>query len=292
MVLPNDTYRILDVAASRYDNSQAFVLTSTRVLWVAATEGKVNEVSLEILASCPHQKDVNDPSLRLDVSPGAYINDHKACFVCVRSINDTEMTVFWFMNPTPDTPARYHRELISLNCPSSLVGLHILPVVRLLGQAKRVSAAGRVLRNANLKFFQLLTLGHNLDVHSALCVWSDESSVTVLPPDSRLSSEESHRLRVKLLQHLTSAFAVPDEFDERIVFKEKGLGTLSLEDLRDRLELHTDFTLVAKRLSAPEELAPSAEEGLMPSAVSDQFEFLGEAVEKESKDGYMPRHSL
>ncbi|GAB1313299.1 RRN6 beta-propeller domain-containing protein [Madurella fahalii] len=292
MVLPNDVHRILGVAPSRIDNSQAFILTSTSLVWVAARRGENNTVSLDVLVSCPHQKDINDPTLQLDVSPGAYINDQMACFVCVRSTKDTEMTVFWFIHPDPGTPVRYHRDLITLQIPSSFVGLDMLPVGRRIGTEEPSSAAGRAMRKARLRFFQLLTLGHDLDVHSALCVWSDEPGISVPLPDIRTSLDDSSKRRIKLLQTLTSAFTVPDEFDERAVFGKKGLWLLSLEDLRVGINPCTDFTLVAQRLSAMGGLAAGAVDGLTSSAEGNNFHFIGETIERETEDGYMPRRSL
>lgn len=292
VLLPNDSGRILGVAPSQLDNSQAFILTSTSLVWVVARECENDAVSLDILASCPHQKDINDPTLRLDVSPGAYLSDHMACFVCVRSTKDTEMTIFWFINPEPGAPVRYHRDLISLQTPSNFVGLDMLPVGRRIGAEEPSSAAGRAMRKAKLRFFQLLTLGHDLEVHSALCVWSDEPAVSVPLPDTRVSLEDTSKRRTKLLRALTSAFAVPDEFDERAVFGKKGLGRLSLEDPKSGINPRTDFTLVAQRLSAKGELAAGAVDELMFSAKDDDFRFLGEAIERETEDGYMPRRSL
>ncbi|KAG7285270.1 hypothetical protein NEMBOFW57_009891 [Staphylotrichum longicolle] len=83
LVLPKATHRILGIASSRLDPAQAFILTSTTFFWVVVREGKRKSLTLDILVSCPHQKDVNDPTLRLDVSPGAYVNGLMACFVCV-----------------------------------------------------------------------------------------------------------------------------------------------------------------------------------------------------------------
>ncbi|KAL2021154.1 hypothetical protein VTK56DRAFT_7460 [Thermocarpiscus australiensis] len=291
LALSDDRHRILGLAPSRLDPSQAFVLTSTSLLWVAAREGRNDTVSLEILVSCSHQKDVNDPTLRLDVSPGAYLNDHMACFVCVRSARDTEMTTFWFINPGPGTPVRYHRDLISLRSPSNFVGLSMLPAGRRMGD-EPTSAAGQAMRNAKLRFFQLVILGHDLDVHSALCVWTDGPGVSVPPPDSRVSLEERRNRRLKLLRNLTRAFVVPDEFDERLVFGKKGFGTPSMEMmLKGGIERRIDFRLAAQRLSATEEPAAARVERSM-SPADDPFGFLGKAIERETRDGYMPRCSL
>ena len=289
-VLPKNTHRILDVAPSRVDPAQAFILTTTKLLWVVARKSKKKGLALDILASCPHQKDVNDPTLRLDISPGAYINDHKACFVCVRSAKDAEMTVFWFINPGPDTPAEYHRDLISLNSPSNFIGLTILPAERRVSD-EPTSAEGHAMRRPQLRFFQLLTLGQDLDVHSALCAWSDESGVPVPPPDAKEPLEDNNNRRLNLLQRLTEAFAVPDEFDERAVFGAK-VGTAPSERWKGGIEQRMDFGLVAQHLSAVGVVEARGEDGRMSPLDGADFGFIAEAIEQEKEGGYMPRHSL
>ncbi|KAK4101450.1 hypothetical protein N658DRAFT_558939 [Parathielavia hyrcaniae] len=287
LVLQQDTHRILGVAPSRLDPAQAFILTSTSLLWVAVKVTKDDALTLDILASCQHQKDVNDQTLRLDVSPGAYINGLEACFVCVRSLKDTAMAVFWFMSPQPNTPIRYHRDVISLNHPSRFTGLSVLPAGRRMGD-EPTSEAGLAMRKAQLRFFQLLTLGQDLDVHSALCAWSDEAGVTVPPPDTREVIGENSNRRLRLLQSLTDAFAVPDEFDERAVFGKEGLAASPLERLKGGIQQRVDFGFVAQRLTA-EDLG--GEDGAVsPSGVD--FGFIAEGIEREKREDYMPRRSL
>lgn len=291
IVLPKDAHRIFGVSPSRLDPSHAFILTSTNLLWVAAKEGRNDTVTLDILVSCAHQKDVTDPTLRLDVSPGAYINDLEACFACVRSARDTEMTTFWFINPEPGTPVRYQRDLVSLRSPSNFVGLTILPAGRRIGH-EPTSARGREMRKARLRFFQLLTLGRSLDVHSALCAWSDEPGIHVPPPDTRIALEEDRSRRIKLLRTLTSAFAVPDEFDERAVFGKRGAEALSMGDLKAGIQKRIDFTLAAQRLSTDGGLVPGTPDAPLSTPDTHDFKFIRKAIERESQNGYMPRRSL
>ncbi|SPQ27649.1 a1e74e11-8015-49d3-99f5-6cc1b6d8ba77 [Thermothielavioides terrestris] len=236
-------------------------------------------------------KDANDPTLRLDVSPAAYINDLLACFVCVRSTRDTEMAVFWFFNPAPGTPARYHRDLVSLKDVPNFVGLSFIPAGRRVGK-EPTSAADRTMRKAQLRFFQLLTLGQDLDVHCALCAWADGPNVSVPPPDATEPLEESSNRRLKLLQNLTDAFAVPDEFDERAVFRRKELASTSLESFPGGIQQRIDFGLVAQRLSGPAEPGAGDEAGRMSPVDDIDFDLIAKAVEREKEDGYMPRHSL
>ncbi|KAK4236156.1 RNA polymerase I-specific transcription initiation factor RRN6-like protein [Achaetomium macrosporum] len=296
LVLDKDTDRILGVAPSRLNPAQAFILTSTNLLWVVAkeSENKKREsktLSLDILGSYPHQKDANDPTLRLDVSPGAYINDLMACFVCVWSARDTEMTVFWFIDPGPGTPVRYHRNTISLKSPSNFVSLSILPASRLTG-GEPTSAAGRAMRSAQLRFFQLLTLGQDLAVHSALCAWSDAPSVSIRPPDVVETLGEDANRRLKLLQRLTDAFAVPDEFDERAVFGREALGSQALQNTSGGIQRRIDFDLVAQRLSSTTGQALGDQDGRMSPTTDIDVTFIGQAMEREKEDEYMPRHSL
>jgi RNA polymerase I-specific transcription initiation factor RRN6 len=289
-VLQKDNHRILDVAPSRLDPAQAFILTSTNLLWVTVKEGKNDTLTLDILISCPHQKDVSDSTLRLDVSPGAYINDLRACFACVRSTKNTEMAVFWFINPEPGTPVRYGRDLLSLQSPFNFVGLNILPASRRVGSDEPTSEAGRAMRKAQLRFFQLLTLGQNLDVHSALCAWSGDAGLSILPPDTKERLGAGGNRRLRLLQDLTEAFAVPDEFDERAVFGKKGAEGLALEKLRAGIQLRVDFGLVAQRLSAGDPAAMDRD-GIFSQGGVD-FGFIEDAMAREKEDDYVPRYSL
>lgn len=282
-VLPADGDRILDVAPSPLGSSQAFILTSQSLMLVAAREGKHDAVLLHIPASCPHGRD-SDPTLQLDISPVAYINGHIACFVCVWSSRSCEMTVVWFVSPDPGAPIQYHRDLIFLQSPSNFASLSMLPVERRMGAGEPTSAAAVSMRKTRLRFFQLVTLGHDLDVHSALCVWSDDPRVPVPPPDTRVDLEDdSRKRRVKLLRNLTRVFTVPDEFDERIVFRRKETKSQSPE----RISPRHDFTFAAQRLSAA-----VAADGPVPSANGDDFGFLARAIERETKDEYMSRRSM
>ncbi|KAL1837028.1 hypothetical protein VTJ49DRAFT_4352 [Mycothermus thermophilus] len=280
---------ILGAAPSRLDAGQAFVLTSTSLFWVSVCEGKKGQLALDVLASCPHQKDVNDPTVRMDVSPGAYIRGQKACFVAVRSARDTEMAIFWFIQPEQSAPVRYHREVISLKSPSNFVSMHVMPAGRRIGN-EPTSPAGRALHKAGLRFFQILTLGQDLAVHGALCAWSDEPGLVIPPPDLRERLTSHTKWRLKLLQSLTDAFAVPDEFDESVVFGKHGIGSLELERLEGGKQQRVDLGLVAQRLIGDMDLEAGEEWGGSPRYVD--FDFLEKAVEWRKEDGYMPRHSL
>jgi RNA polymerase I-specific transcription initiation factor RRN6 len=302
LVLANDTDRIFGVAPSRLNPAQAFIVTSTNLLWVIAKESKTKgkskskkreskSLSLDILGSYPHQKDANDPTIRLDVSPGAYINDLMACFVCVWSARDTEMTVFWFIDPGPGTPVRYHRDTISLKSPSNFVGLSILPASRLTG-GEPTSAAGRAMRSAQLRFFQLLTLGQDLAVHSALCAWSDNPSISIRPPAVMETVGEDGNRRLKLLQRLTDAFTVPDEFDERVVFGREAHDSLALQKISGGVQRRIDFDLVARRLFGATGQLLGDQDGQISPMTDIDFTFIGQAMEREEEDEYMPRHSL
>ncbi|KAK4139835.1 RNA polymerase I-specific transcription-initiation factor-domain-containing protein [Dichotomopilus funicola] len=286
LFLLKNNHRILGVAPSRLDPAQAFILTSTSLFWVTMKRGKKDALTLDVLASCPHQRDVNDSTLRLDVSPGTYINNVMACFACIRSTRDAEMTVLWFIQPQRGTPVRYHRDLVSLDDPPNFVGLAILPAERRIGM-EPTTPAGRLLQNAQLRFFQLLTLGPDLDVHSALCAWSDDATVSVPPPDGSEVLGQSGNRRRKLLQTLTDAFAVPDQFDEKAVFG-KGLAEeLVLEKLEGGIQLSADLDLIARHLVGDSESKMSESQ-----AETNNFGFIGKAVGREATDGYMPRRSL
>ncbi|KAL2155331.1 hypothetical protein VTH82DRAFT_72 [Thermothelomyces myriococcoides] len=288
-VLQKKKHRILGVAPSCLGPAQVFILTNTALLWAIVRADKKDRLSLDILASCPHQKDVNDQTLRLDVSPAAYINNLTACFVCVRSAMDTEMTIFWFISPGPGMPVRYHRDLITLSSPVNFVNLCILPAARRVG-AEPTSAAGQAIRNAQLRFFQLLTLGQELDVHCALCAWSDNADMFVPPPDKRETLGDGVNRRLKLLQTLTDAFTVPDEFDERAVFGKRELEGLDVTGLKGGIDRRYDFDLVAQRLVAGEPKTGNEDDEMLEDGID--FGFIGKAIKQKKKDDYMPRHSL
>lgn len=112
------------------------------------------------------------------------------------------------------------------------------------------------------------------------------------PPDTREALEENSNRRLKLLQSLTDAFAVPDEFDERAVFGKKELETLSLGRLKGGIQQRVDLKLIGQRLAATGGLAARDEDGWISPANRSDFGFIAEAIERKKKDGYMPRHSL
>jgi len=294
VVLAKDTQRILAVEPSKVDPSQAFILTTTSVLWVAVKDSRKQGLTLEVLVSCAHQKDANDPTLRLDVSPAAYLGGTKACFVCVRSARESEVTVFWFIYPQSGLPARYHRSVIQLRGPPGVVWVHIHPLGRRVGLEEPASETGLALRRAQLRFFQIMTLGHDLDIHSTLCAWSDDAGISVPPPDHKEILDDSGTHRHKLLQTLTSAFVVPDGFDERFVFQQKKeLQVPSSPHNNKAVERQSpvDLSFVAERLLS----TGSRDEAMYEDqsmAEEVDFSFISEVIQRGSEEGYMPRQSL
>jgi RNA polymerase I-specific transcription initiation factor RRN6 len=208
---------VLDVKPSPLHPSQAFVLTSTSLSWVSVAEGPdggSNSVSL--LASCSHQRNIRDPGLRLDISPAAYINLQKACFACIRSEKDAQITIIWFFNPSPGSPVQYRREIISLGHMPSFTSMSLLPVSRYVALDESGRNSGLVAKS-EARFFQVLVLSEELGLGSTLCVWSDFPDIKIPPPDRFVRSDptsEAWRERKTLRRMLKKTFAVPDSLDE------------------------------------------------------------------------------
>ncbi|KAK3387218.1 RNA polymerase I-specific transcription initiation factor RRN6-like protein [Podospora didyma] len=297
VVLPPKTIRehILDWGQSLSDPTQAFVLTSSNLVWVAAREGHKGSICLDALATCPHRKDSVDPGLRLNVSPATYLNGLEAFFVCVRATRDARMAIFWFIKPEPGTPVKYHRELVTLRAPFTFMGMDMLPVTR---RTPRVSTNSTALGNALIKarprFFQIVTLGVDLDVHCSLCVWSDEPNLQVRPPDTRIDNLEPTNEHLDS-KHLGDAFVVPDEFQEPDVNRNSGerkepesMASSAPEARRKRIR----FKILPQMAAAREELG--MEDMRRPRGKHEKFklEIINEAIEQELREGYMPRHSL
>ncbi|KAK0747502.1 RNA polymerase I-specific transcription initiation factor RRN6-like protein [Apiosordaria backusii] len=289
-----DHQRILEVAPARLDPSQFFLLTNKSLLWVAAKKGNDDTANVDILAICPHQKDSTDPTLRIEVSAGTFVNDAQACFVCVWSSQDTEMNIFWFLLPDPGTPVRYHRELVSLKSPSHFVGLGMLPVGRRLGKSDTVTPSGRRMREAALRFFQFLTLSRDMEVNSALCVWSDDRSVEIPVPEVIDKGSEGRNARKQLQDHLGDKLVVPDWFDELTALGKRKAEAPEPGEKKPQKPKLNDYSLVAQRLSMPPHELPRRRIhlGHVEASTGQDLRFLREAVEKEKGDGYMPRHTV
>ncbi|KAK4458752.1 RNA polymerase I-specific transcription-initiation factor-domain-containing protein [Cladorrhinum samala] len=298
-VLSNDSHQILNIAPSRLDSSHAFILTNTSILWVAVkqvtTKSKSKSKSsplvsltLEILVSCLHQKDSTDPTLRLDVSAGTFINNVTACFICIWSAKDTELTIFWFL--TPDYgPVRYQRELVSVESPANFVGLSMMPVARMVGgDEAALSTVGKAMREAQLRFFQFLTLGKDLEVRSALCVWSDKAGLEVPPPNEKAVLVEGADERGKLEEELQGAFVVPDEFDERAIFAGSEEEIAVKGERKKSKPRIKNLVILAEQLLDAGEADRDGKEG----GNEVGFDFIHETVEQEAMDGYMPNRSL
>ncbi|KAK4162278.1 RNA polymerase I-specific transcription-initiation factor-domain-containing protein [Cladorrhinum sp. PSN259] len=296
-VLANDSQQILGIVSSRINPSHAFILTNANILWVAVKESKAKTKSksssstlltLDVLVSCPHQKDITDPTLRLDVSDGTFVNGIAACCVCIWSAKDTELTVFWFL--TPDSgPVRYQRELFSIKSTTNFAGLSMMPVGRMIGGDEPTTAVGKALRDAQLRFFQFLTLGQDLDVHSALCVWSDQPSMEVPPPDTKVGVEDAGGERENLEKSLENAFTVPDWFDERVAFEQIEQEEDAVAERKKSEPRIKNAMVLAKHLFCGDE-QPQVDGDDSANEVS--FDFIHETVQQESRDGYMPNHSL
>ncbi|KAK3321449.1 RNA polymerase I-specific transcription initiation factor RRN6-like protein [Cercophora scortea] len=291
VILLKSGQQILDIAPSLLDPSQAFILTNTNVFWTVAKSDNKGNLSLKALTSLPHQKDDGGPSLRLEVSPGTLIDGAPACFVCIRSPQDPRLTIVWFISAAPRSPIRYHRELVHLRVPSNFIGMGMLPVPRLV----EASQARQARKPSKARFFQLLTLGHNLDVNSSLCVWIDESDSPIRPPDTFVGREESGNDQKRLVRYFSKAFVVPDDFDDRAVFGEHGTRQEAAK-APSRTAADRNFNIITKAKHAPDSLSSAVE--LISGRLGQPYDHVNlnnirEGMEKEKReDGFMPRHSL
>ena len=276
--------RIMDVAPSTLGPSQAFVLTNTTIFWIAAREGRRGKLSIELIASCPHRTDNGDPALKLEVSPAANAgaNGAKTCFVCIRSSKDTQLTFFWFTSAGEDTPTGYQTQTVRLDAPNNFIGLSVLPVTRM----------GPATTARRIRFFQLLTLGYDLDVGCALCAWSRRSYIhqDVQPPDQyvgRLSESSKRKWRRKLLRLLGPAFVVPDEYDGQDDLFEEDDYEEELLRFEERSAREFDVTWFGRHGVA--NICRTSEQ---PGGDID-LDVIKEAIGQETRaDGVMPRRSL
>ncbi|KAK3345071.1 RNA polymerase I-specific transcription initiation factor RRN6-like protein [Neurospora tetraspora] len=284
--------RLLDLAPSHLDPSQAFLLTNTAISWLSVKEDGPR-LRLEPLVFSPHRRDVQDPTLRLEVSPGTFIDGALACFVSIRSSRNGEVTVFWFISPSSGKPLRYHRESVRLKASSKSISVAMLPVERRVGQAKLTASLARALAKRQTRFFQLVTLGHDLDLSCSLCMWSDEPGVRVRPPDECIARSGSAPEKTRLPEQLRDAFVLPDEFDDRSLVSDSrspelcqgSSGTLKREP--DTLSLVVYGRALADRL-----VVPSTSNEARPSQNEDDITRIAEVISRETHNGYMPRHSL
>ncbi|KAK0705232.1 RNA polymerase I-specific transcription-initiation factor-domain-containing protein [Lasiosphaeris hirsuta] len=287
-LLQNSANRILEVQPSPLADSQGLVLTNTNVIWVACREDSNGKMSLDILASSPHQRTGLDQDLRLDVSPATFIDGLKACFASVRSTKDNRVSIIWFISPQPGMPARYHRQLISLRIPFNFTSVGMLPVTRRVGTTAEAEGGYSALAKAKTRFFQLLTLGHDLKVSVALCVWSEGVRRAVPPPNKHIGSEPFRR-SIRIMKR-GGAFVVPDGYVEYMDFghgEKAGLPTLGVSKVRPRKPVR--LSLLGSRISTSEDLILGRPEHV-PKDIN--FGFIRETVEAWTRDRYMSRRSL
>lgn len=303
VLLPNSANRILELQPSPLGSSQGFVLTNTNLIWVACREDDNGKISLDILASSPHRRAGQDQDLRLDISPATSINGLKACFACIWSTKDNQVAIIWLINPEPGMPAQHHRELISLRTPPNFTSVGMLPVSRRVGAAAEVQGGSSSLAKAKTKFFQFLTLGYNLNVSGALCVWSEDLMRAVPPPDKRIGGSPASSAakaagpvgneRQGLLKMLGSAFVVPNGYVEYLGVgaaghsKKAAVPTSGASRTRPRKPVQ--LLRLGSRMSAGEDLVSARLEHI-PKDIN--FGFIRETVESWTQDRYMPRRSL
>ncbi|EAA34288.2 hypothetical protein GE21DRAFT_3139 [Neurospora crassa] len=284
--------RLLDLAPSHLDPSQAFLLTNTTISWLSVKDDG-SGMRLEPLVVSPHRRDVQDPSLRLEVSPGTFIDGALACFMSIRSSRNGEVTVFWFISPSSGKPLRYHRESVRLRASSKSISVAMLPVERRVGQAKLTAPLTRALAKRQTRFFQLVTLGHDLDLSCSLCMWSDEPGVRVRPPDECVARSGSASKQPILREQLRNAFALPDEFDDHSLVGESQSPELGRDSSGSlKREPDTQSLVVYGQALANTLVVPSTSNEAQSSQNEVDITRIADVLSRETHDGYMPRHSL
>jgi len=277
--------QVLDVKPSPVCKSQAFVLTNTSLLWIKVIKVAGGNLSLDVVASCYHRKDSDDPGLRIEISPLASLGEQKAVFVCVRSINNARMTVIWFIQPEEGIPAQYYRDAVSMQNPSSFACMQMVPAQRQI----TTEGCGEVfLARQNIRFFQFVAVRHDLSVDSALCVWVDERGAKITAPsilvsDTSTKATQRNRDRKRILQTLSNTFVIPDRYEGGRVHqgpeRVKGMQTSPLEPPSQKV---VNLKLASLRPSDP---ANGNCQNLSAHAIGGIF--------RQGKvDGVMPRRPL
>ncbi|KAK0634914.1 RNA polymerase I-specific transcription-initiation factor-domain-containing protein [Bombardia bombarda] len=284
--------RILDIAPCPLNPSQAFILTTAKLLWVSATKDTDGNPHLEHIISCSHRIGEGSVALKLEVSHGTHVNDREACFVYIRPASSSDMTVFSFLNSAPGQPARYERTIIRLEAPLDFIGVGILPVFC------RVEPNSKgVLSDTNARLFQLVILGKKLDVRGSLCVWSDKPNLDIPPP--KLVSGRDRELdeeRAKLARWREEIFSVPDELDERLLVRveeEKIDYVVELfDDDKDEVPEHSKLKVPLRYISMAVKPVTSRTRGIEWPQDEVDTGIVADAIEQETRGGLMPRHSL
>ncbi|KAK0651285.1 RNA polymerase I-specific transcription initiation factor RRN6-like protein [Cercophora newfieldiana] len=282
--------KVLHVKRSPLHSSQAFILTSTMIFLVAAKETNTGKLSLDILAACPHRRDSKDPALRMHVSPTALVDTQRACFVCVRSPKDTQMAVAWFVNPEPGMPLRHYTEIVSLKEPPNFASMLWLRVNRRIAVGNQEQ--GLEFMKSHVKYFQLLALGEDLSLNTALCASSEKLGLKISHPDRLIRQKKTRllrkRQRLKFLHVMENAFVVPDGYDERPWLAEaKGVDEPFTEGESSEPAVHrvANFKILGGRMAGKEDDIEIDREGAEPGTIAH-------AIERETREGVMPRHSL
>lgn len=286
---------VLDVKPSPLHPSQAFVLTSTTLSWISVAEGTDGgSYSFSLLASCPHKRNIRDPGLRLDISPAAYINRQKACFTCIRSEKDAQITIIWFFNPTPGLPVQYRREIISLDNMPSFTNMSLVPVSRHVASEESERSSGLVAMS-EARFFQILALSEDLGLGSTLCVWSDFPDVKIPPPDRFVRSEptsEAWRERKTLQRILKKTFVVPDALDEDPGQDKQDKRLVIAAKPRVQPPTIKTFTLLGALLPEHEEHVRGPQHREIASREAANADSIGDAVKELKIGDWMPMRPL
>ncbi|KAK4455529.1 RNA polymerase I-specific transcription initiation factor RRN6-like protein [Podospora aff. communis PSN243] len=283
---------VLSAQRSPLHYSQAFILTNTMVFLVAVRETSSGKLSLDVLAALAHREDSRDPTLRMEVSPAAYIGNQRACFVCVRLPKLSRMTVVWFINPEPGMPFQWHKEIVTLQDPPKFSGMGVLRVKRreAINPEKQGLAPNRA---ADAKYFQLLALGDDLSLSCALCGWSEKPGVRLSEPHRLIVRKTNRsfrrRERQNYLNIMENAFVVPDGYDER-PWHDQAKGKKVREVATDAepepiVRRVTNFRILGGRSANEGEDIDIDKEGIDSDAIA-------QAIGRETRGGIMPRHSL
>lgn len=240
--------RVLDVQMCPFDHSKAFVLTTTTLFWISNEPAGTAGIRLAVVISSPHHKKPNDGTLRLSVSPETDFGHTTACFACVYSSGDAQVSVFWFTRPTTEVAAQLCSLTVRLDSPVGLNSMTISSLPSLHVQEEGIVGDERASILSHAQFFQLFILGPDMGLEYSAVAWSSFPFGSVQPPTIR-SEPQRPRSRRKRTIHRT--FAVPDGTDDQVTSPaELNKAPTASEFGRRKVKKNAavDFTFLSGRL--------------------------------------------
>ncbi|KAI9737753.1 MAG: hypothetical protein M1834_009121 [Cirrosporium novae-zelandiae] len=176
--------RVVDVKRSPKDFGEFFVLTSRQIFWLKYHEGDAfakeagsKRDTVQVLMSWKHNRDNQDPSLRMEISP---LRD--SCLILLCSQLNQLITILEFSRDLeqPFTPylvsdprvfdlGQSDRDFVARNC-----SLQLLPVSYVSPSAYHstkypTSNKGAQYKEQGVRFYKLFKQDHQLGLYESLC---------------------------------------------------------------------------------------------------------------------------